>query len=227
MSLKKYHSGRAFRRLALGALSLVLLFLVAGQPLVASRELTGPVLTREQERRLECGEVLLGGNVERRQCGMVEGKILINSRPDRVWSIVIDPLEFANKIQKHLRQVRIVKRTARTSLQECQVEVAAFFPRIRYEVESFYEPCKRIDFRRVGGMIKDFYGYWLLEPRDNGKKTLVTYAMFIDPGFFVPQWIMRQGLRRELPVTLNGIRDRALELETKQGETALLSATSG
>jgi hypothetical protein len=51
--------------------------------------------------------------------------------------------------------------------------------------------------------------------------------MFIDPGFFVPQWIMRQGLRRELPVTLNGIRDRALELEAQQGDTALLPATSG
>ncbi|HEY9870513.1 MAG TPA: SRPBCC family protein [Candidatus Obscuribacterales bacterium] len=227
MSLKKYHGSGAFRQLVLGALSLVLMFLVAVQPLLASPELTGRALTTEQEKRLECGEILLGGNVERRQCGLVEGKILINSRPDRVWSIVINPLEFANKIQKHLRQVRIVKRTPRTSLQECQLELAAFFPRVKYEVESFYEPCKRIDFRRAGGMIKDFYGYWLLEPRDNGTKTLVTYAMFIDPGFFVPQWIMRQGLRRELPVTLNGIRDRALELEAQQGDTALLPPASG
>src|SRR4029453_2271072 len=210
MSLKKYHVGGALPRLVLRALPLVMACF--------SMALPGwclPPLSPEQERQLSGGEVLLDGSFDHRRSGIVEGKILINSCPDRVWSIVINPLEFANKIQKHLGQVRFIQQSLRSFVQECEIEVAAFFPRITYRVESSYDPVKRIDFRRVGGMIKNFHGYWLLEPRDSGKKTLVTYAMFIDPGFFVPQWIMRQGLRRELPQTLTGIRNRAHELEAE------------
>ena len=206
MSLKKYHG--SLRRLVLRILPLLTVCFSVAAPGWSS-----PLLSPEQEGRLGAGEVLLDGSIDHHRSGVVEGKILINSSPERVWSIVINPFEFANKIQKHLRRVRFVEQTGRTSIQECQLEVAAFFPRITYQVESNYDPVKRIDFRRVGGMIKNFHGYWLFEPREHGTKTLVTYAMFIDPGFFVPQWIMRHGLRQELPQTLHGIRQRAIELE--------------
>jgi len=163
--------------------------------------------------RLEKGEILLTGSIDASQSGMVEGRILIPASPERVWSVVVNPNEFANKIQKHLRTVRVVRENPKTSVLDCQVEVISFLPRINYVVESFYEPCRKIDFRRVGGSLRDFRGQWLLEPADNGRKTLVTYAMYIDPGFFVPQWIMRAGLRRELPQTLSGIKDRVNQLE--------------
>ncbi len=210
MSLKKYHVDSLLRRLVLRTLPLLIVCFSVALP-----GWSHPSLSQEQEGRLYAGEVLLDGSIDHRRCGVVEGKILINSCPERVWSIVTNPFEFANKIQKHLRHVRFVHQTLRSSVQECELEVAAFFPRVTYRVESSYEPVKRIDFHRVGGMIKNFHGYWLLEPRDNGTKTLVTYAMFIDPGFFVPQWVMRQGLRRELPQTLTGIRKRAIELESE------------
>ena len=215
MSLKKYHVGGALPRLALRAVPLMMVCCMT----LPAWCLTP--LSPEQESQLSAGEVVLEGSLDHRRSGIVEGKILINSCPDRVWSIVVNPLEFANKIQKHLRQVRFIQQSLRSSVQECEIEVAAFFPRITYRVESEYDPVKRIDFRRVGGMIKNFHGYWLLEPRDNGRKTLVTYAMYIDPGFFVPQWIMRQGLRRELPQTLTGIRNRAHQLEA-ESTTALV-----
>jgi len=216
VSLKKYHFGGALPRLVLRTVPLLLVCLSLAVPAWCL-----PPLTSDQEYRLTAGEVLLDGSLDHLRTGVVEGKILINSCPDRVWSIVVNPLEFANKIQKHLRRVRFIQQSVNSSVQECEIEVAAFFPRITYRVESSYDPVKRIDFRRVGGMIKNFHGHWLLEPRDNGTKTLVTYAMYIDPGFFVPQWIMRQGLRRELPQTLTGIRNRAHQLE-RESTTAMV-----
>ncbi len=172
-------------------------------------------------QRLEAGEVLLDSDVQGSKLPLVQGKILIKSRPDAVWSIVVNPAEVAGKIQKHIKNFRFLRDTPQDSILDCQVEMASFLPRFNYVVESTYEPCKRIEFWRVGGALRDFRGYWLFEPRDHGSKTLVTYAMYLDPGFFVPQWIIRQGLKRELPGTLDGIRSRVVEVEV-QANTAIV-----
>lgn len=206
--MKKHQGTRRPVSAGLALLAVAILSLVGCLPATSES-----VLKSGELERLEAGEVILDSCVKGSKLPLVQGKILIKSRPDRVWGIVINPREFAGKIQKHVRNFHFLKDTPRNSVLDCQVEVAAFLPRFNYVVESDYEPCKRIDFRRVGGALKDFRGYWLFEPRDNGSKTLVTYAMYLDPGFFVPQWIIRQGLKRELPETLDGIRSRAAELD--------------
>lgn len=176
--------------------------------------LSESILTSNEVERLEAGEVLLDSNVQGSKLPLVKGKILIKLAADKVWNIVANPIE-STKIQKHIKRFHFLKDTPSNSILDCQVEVASFLPRFNYVVESVYEPFKRIEFWRVGGGLKDFRGYWLFEPRDHGNKTLVTYAMYLDPGFFVPQWIIKQGLKRELPETLDGIRSRAEELEAE------------
>jgi hypothetical protein len=171
-------------------------------------------LSAADVKKLEAGEVLMDSTVEGSKLPFVQGKILIHSHPDKIWNIIANPLE-ATKTQKHIKKYRFLKDTPSNSVLDCQVEVASFLPRFNYVVESNYDPFRRIEFWRVGGALKDFRGYWLLEPRDNGTKTLLTYAMYLDPGFFVPQWIIRQGLRRELPETLDGIRARVIEIEVQ------------
>ena len=47
-----------------------------------------------------------------------------------------------------------------------------------------------------------------MAPADGGTKTELTYSMFIDPGFFLPQWIVREGVKGELPRTLSALRQR-------------------
>lgn len=219
MYLKKYQGAR---RPLLRSFLLLSLFLLALSVYCSNVAYGQTALSDNELLRLEGGEVLLSSNIEGCKMPLVQGKILINTRPDKVWSIVVNPAEVAGKIQKHIKKFRFLKDTPHNSVLDCQVEVASFLPRFNYVVESSYEPCKRIEFWRVGGALKDFHGYWLFEPRDNGSKTLVTYAMYLDPGFFVPQWIIRQGLRRELPETLGGIRARAVEIDTRAHAHALV-----
>jgi len=86
-----------------------------------------------------------------------------------------------------------------------------FLPQLSYTVESRYEKTEKgghIEFRRVGGMIRDFRGYWDMASADGGTKTELTYSMYIDPGFFVPQFIVREGVKGELPRTLTALRKR-------------------
>ena len=47
-----------------------------------------------------------------------------------------------------------------------------------------------------------------MAPINGGTKTELTYSMYVDPGFFVPQWIMREGMKDELPRTLKGLKER-------------------
>lgn len=207
MYLKKYQGDR--RPIA----AAIALFMVLACSLIICRPaLSEQALAPGELERLEAGEVLLNSNIEGNKLPLVQGKILIKCHPDKVWNIIANPSE-ATKLQKHIKKYRFLKDTPRNSILDCQVEVATFLPRFNYVVESNYEPFKRIEFWRVGGVLKDFRGYWLLEARDNGSKTLLTYAMYLDPGFFVPQWIIRQGLKRELPETLDGIRCRVSEIE--------------
>jgi hypothetical protein len=89
-------------------------------------------------------------------------------------------------------------------------------PNFNYVVESHYENAERIEFHRVAGTLKDFKGSWEMLPVDNGLRTELTYSMYLDPGFFVPQWIIREGVKTELPRILGAVRQRVLAVSRAQ-----------
>src|SRR5271170_4485073 len=167
MYLKKHHGAHGPVEK-----SFVLLFALAVSFAACLPGLCEPAVTEQDLQRLESGEVLLDSMVKGSKLPLVQGKILIKSHPDKVWNIIANPNE-ATKLQKHIKSYHYLKDTPRNSILDCQVEIAAFLPKFNYVVESTYEPGKRIEFWRVGGVLKDFHGYWLLESRDNGKKTLL------------------------------------------------------
>lgn len=49
-------------------------------------------------------------------------------------------------------------------------------------------------------------GYWLLEPREEGKKTFVTYYLYTDPGGSVPKWIADRANKTSVPDVLRAVR---------------------
>jgi hypothetical protein len=52
-------------------------------------------------------------------------------------------------------------------------------------------------------------GYWLLEPREEGKKTFVTYYLNTDPGGSLPRWIADKANKTSVPDVLKAVRKRA------------------
>ena len=53
----------------------------------------------------------------------------------------------------------------------------------------------------------------------NSGQTLVRYRVFLDPGFWVPQWLVRTSLKADLPAVLTALRTKVLD--SLPGETAL------
>jgi hypothetical protein len=52
-------------------------------------------------------------------------------------------------------------------------------------------------------------GYWLLEPREEGKKTFVTYYLYTDPGGALPKWIADRANKTSVPDVLRAVRRHA------------------
>ncbi len=54
-------------------------------------------------------------------------------------------------------------------------------------------------------------GYWLLEPRDGGKRTFVTYWLFTDPGGAIPTWLANKANSSAVPDVFRAIRKSAVQ----------------
>jgi hypothetical protein len=158
------------------------------------------------EERLEKGEVVVG----LRDIGaskFVTGSVLISEPPERVWPIMVNPFEFQGKISPRMKLVEVMTDQADLSVLKVTLDVV-LIPHFTYVVESKYENGTRVEFRRIGGILKDFKGAWEMTPACGGTKTALTYSMYVDPGFPVPQWIVREGVKGELPRTLLALRKR-------------------
>lgn len=163
--------------------------------------------------RLDKGEIVVGlENIGSMR--FVTGRVLIDQPPEKVWPIMVNPFEFQKKITPRMKSVDVV--LDKISKSVLKVTMDAFpIPDLTYEVESNYmrtEHGARIDFHRTAGTLKDFRGHWIMNPSHHGKKTELIYSMYLDPGFFVPQWIVRQGVKGELPKTLEALRKRIAEV---------------
>jgi hypothetical protein len=178
-------------------------------------------------------EVLDAGNVEvslkkEDDINFVVGKILINEPPQKVWPVMTNPFEFQGKISPRMRQVKVMVDKTNYSLLRCCIHVGFFIPDINYEVASQYLPVHQVLFKRVAGDLRDFRGTWDMLPACNDTKTELTYSMYIDPGIPVPQWIIREGVKSELPRLLTALRDRvnAVYLGHKALETHTILAAN-
>ncbi len=162
----------------------------------------------ELREKLERGEIVVGlKNVG--ESKYVTGSIIIDEPLEKVWAIVVNPFEFRGRISPRMKEVQMMVDKRDHSVMRVEMDVV-LIPHFNYVVESHYENAERIDFHRVGGTLKDFKGAWEMLPLADGKKTELTYSMYLDPGFFVPQWLIREGVKSELPRTLAAVRKRVV-----------------
>ena len=58
--------------------------------------------------------------------------------------------------------------------------------------------------------VKANEGYWLLEPREGGKKTFATYFLYTDPGGSIPNWVANKANQGAVPDVFRAIRKESL-----------------
>jgi hypothetical protein len=71
-----------------------------------------------------------------------------------------------------------------------------------------------VSIERISGDLRVLRGSWALQ--SDGEETVAHYAVDLAPGFWVPRWIVRAALRRDLPKMLRALRARAEFLENQK-----------
>lgn len=203
-----------FKRFAVLAGLLSLLVSLITAPSLDARTVDAAL---ETQQRLNRGEIVVGmkGTGDTK---LVTGSVLIDESPDQVWQVVANPYEFCGKISSRMRNIQLMVDKHERSVMRVNMDVF-LIPHFNYVVESNYKVAERIEFHKVPGeaqSLKDFNGSWEIKPVENGTKSELTYSMYMDPGFFVPQWIIREGVKNELPRTLSLIKKRVDAIKTKR-----------
>jgi hypothetical protein len=168
----------------------------------------------EIQRRLSAGEVVVRSTLDAGEArGRVSAAVRIKAGPERIWTVMTD-CEQALSFVPGLRHCRRVQSAPDGSweLIEHEVKYSWLLPTIRYVFRADYQRPRRIDFRRVSGDLKDQHGVWLLEAIPDRSATIVRYELYLDPGFWVPQALVRYSLRKDLPAVLEALRTRVESL---------------
>ncbi|HEU4624889.1 MAG TPA: SRPBCC family protein [Steroidobacteraceae bacterium] len=168
-------------------------------------------LTPAELARLGDGGVLVDGEVgSDHQSGDVRAAVQIHASPEQVFRTLIDCHE-ALRFVPHLRHCAVLDAAPDNSWQivEQQIDYGWFAPRAYYVFRADYEPFVRIRFSNVRGDFRENRGMWEFHPTADGKSTIVTYRLRLVPRFYVPRWVMRMTLKRDLPELMKGLRTAA------------------
>jgi hypothetical protein len=185
------------------------LLLAALSPIMAlahSTWLADPVL----QQRLADGEVIVRPGFDAHEGkGRVYAAVRIRATADVIWNVMTN-CEDAPSFVPGLKRCRRLDGAPDGSWEiiEHEVKYSWLLPTVHYVFRADYQRPHRIDFHRVGGDLKDQEGTWRLEEWADASATIVEYEVYLDPGFWVPEALVRHTLRRDLPAVLRALRDR-------------------
>jgi len=175
----------------------------AADPLPATR-LQG--FSSTQMDRLARGQVVVREEIDKRGFKRITAAVLIQAPVEPIWNAVVD-CDRAPEFVPGLKGCKVLERHANTEIIEHHVKISWLIPEVRYVFLARYDHLKRIDFHRVRGDLRSVVGSWVLQAV-NPQRTFVVYSVHIDPGFFVPQWLVRLVLKQDLPELMLALRSR-------------------
>lgn len=138
-------------------------------------------------------------------------KAVIDATPDDVWNVLTD----YNHLVSYYPNVKNFKILSETGdKKKVWFSVASMCGLWKFEyVLSMHEnkPLHRIEWHRDSGAFKVNEGSWVLEPVDDGARTLVTYSKHMDGGMLMPKMILNNELRKTMPVVLTSLNSAVLK----------------
>lgn len=127
------------------------------------------------------------------------GETIVDATPLRVWDVLTD-YDGAARIFSNLNESKLVGIEGSTKFVSLSVRTAGNLLRLDYTLAVTEKRPILLEYKRASGAFRAYEGYWKLEPLDGGKKTLVTFAKYIDGGFFFPQVFVKKAIRDSIPV---------------------------
>jgi len=184
--------------------ALVVAFTLLAPPAVATTQDPSP----DWLHRIESGDVALEARADPTgRGGQVRAMIDIAAPPQAVWAAILD-CGRAARMTPSVKRCTVLSRdpSGREELREHVIKWSFLLPALHSTSRLALEPYRRIAFHCEAGDIRDCDGQWLLEPRDDGRATRVTYENRATAPFGLPDGVAIMAMRRDVPAALRALR---------------------
>ena len=142
------------------------------------------------------------------QSGKAHATVRIHAPRETVWKLITScPAE--QEMVPGLLECTVLESAPDGSWQRIRhvMNPSWYMPRLTYVVKASYDPPQRVSIEQVTGDLRVLKGSWVLAT--SGKDTVANYSVELSTGFWVPHWMVRAALRRDLPKMLRALRSRA------------------
>jgi hypothetical protein len=166
----------------------------------------------------ERGDIQVAVSLDsKEQNGSASASVRIQASREVVYSLITSCSE-ALHLVPGLLVCEVVDTAADRSWQQIHhvMDYSWYMPKLSYVLRASYDPPSRVSIERISGDLRTLRGSWVLQ--SDGKFTIAHYAVDLEPGFWVPQWIERATLRRDLPKMLRALRSRAEFVQRQKRE---------
>jgi Polyketide cyclase / dehydrase and lipid transport len=149
------------------------------------------------------------------QSGSASATVRMRARREVVWSLITSCAE-ALHLVPGLVGCDVVETAPDRSWQRIRhvLDYSWYLPKLTYEIRASYVYPSSVSIERTSGALRMLRGSWVLQ--SDGEFTIAHYAVDLSPGFWVPRWIVRAALRRDLPTMLRALRARAEFVQKRQ-----------
>ena len=142
------------------------------------------------------------------QSGNARGTVRIRASRETVWSLITSCPESV-RIVPGLEACDVLETAPDQSWQRIRhvMNYSWYVPKLTYVMRATYDPPEKVSIERISGDLRTLRGSW--ELKSDGDYTIAHYTVDLAPGFWVPNWIVRTALRKDLPKMLRALRSRA------------------
>ena len=172
-----------------------------------------PKLTEEEVQKVLKGEIVYWTKIYKDpNWGEGFGVVLINAKPEQIWSVILDYPEYPNFI-KQLKKVSIYRKEREDDKINiwARFEAKIFIMHINYHIKHTYFPDKSaLIWEMDKSKENDFensIGYWQIKPY-NENSSLVYYLAKVEPGRWVPGFLMKWLTKTSLIDILGSIKNK-------------------
>jgi len=142
------------------------------------------------------------------QSGAASATVRVHASREVIWPLITSCAEEL-KIVPGLVDCTVAATSADGSSQIIRhvLDYSWYVPRLRYDVRATYVRPVQVNIERISGDFLRLKGSWTLQ--SDGEFTWAHYSVDLAPGFWVPRWLVRAALKRDLPKMMRALQARA------------------
>ena len=142
------------------------------------------------------------------QSGSASATVRIHASRETVWSLITSCPESLRMVPG-LEICDVLETAPDQSWQKIRhvMNYSWYVPKLAYVIRATYDRPAKVSIERLSGDLRTLRGSWELQ--SDGDFTIAHYTVDLAPGFWVPNWIVRTVLRKDLPKMLRALRSRA------------------